>query len=174
MNERKHNDDDELNNQGDYIDTEMGKDGKSNLVGKNLTQKNREQRQRNDQRVEVNLPDIDGRQPRLSDVYAVLADDPLRGTPGLVSKVNAIDRRLMTVEQVQVSMDKRLINIEELITVRNDEYRDKIHVSLPQLFILLILLILIISVIAPWLQHILSNGVLDGRIGLALLLWRYR
>lgn len=163
MNERAH--DDELNNQGDYVSGEIGPDGKSNLVGKNLTQKNRHTNQRNDNRVEVNLPDIADRQPRLADVYAVLADDPLRGTPGLVSKVNSIDRRLITVEGKISIMETRLINIEELITVRNNQYSGKVHLTLLQLFFLLILLVLIIAVITPWLQHILSSSVLDSHIG---------
>src|SRR5690348_358817 len=94
---------DELNNQGDYVSGEIGENGKDIVVGKNIDTRSKRDSHRNDQRVEVNLPEITDRQPRLADIYAVLADDPLRGTPGLVSKVNQMDKRLMTLEnEVQV------------------------------------------------------------------------
>ena len=77
----------------DRIEANLGADGENVVVGKNIDTRRRRNDQHNAQHVEVNLPEISDRQPRLADIYNVLADDPLRGTPGLVSKVNNIERR---------------------------------------------------------------------------------
>lgn len=159
-------DNQDVNNRGDYIVSELGNDGTGNAVGKNIRQ--------NSNHLEVNIPAVGDRSPSLKDVYDVLADDPLWGTPGLVSKVNAMDRRLMAVEGELAIVKTNLVDIAELITVRNREYSGKVHMTLPQLMFLLFVLILLIAVVAPWLQqHVFSSGVIDGRIGNSIFLRSY-
>ncbi len=158
----------DLNNQGDYVSGDVGKDGKDVVVGKNIDTRRRRNDQHSNQRVEVNLPEITDRQPKLADIYAVLADDPLRGTPGLVSKVNQMDRRLMTLENEVSVVKMQLISIEELVVVRN-ERRGQIHLTPLQLFLFVCLIILIVAVLAPWLQAHLPKGSIDGSVGYAIL-----
>lgn len=95
--------------------------------------------------------------------------------PGLIRRMGNVERHLVSVEGRVGSVEGRLstvesklIDITELITVRNEENRGKIHISLLQLIIFIIVLLLVVLVVAPWLQRHLVGGSVDGRIGLAL------
>lgn len=160
------------NEHEDYVGADIGENGKDIVVGKNIDTRRKRTDQRNDQRVEVNLPDLADRQPRIVDIYNVLADDPLRGTPGLVSKVNQMDRRLIAVEENMGVMKMQLISIEDLVVSRN-ENRGKIHLTPLQALFIVGFIILIVVVFAPWFQAHLPKGPINGSVGLGLLLCRH-
>lgn len=164
--------DSELNNQGDYISGNIGKDGKDVVVGKNIDIRRKRVDQHNDQRVEVNLPELNDRQPKLADIYTVLAGDPLRGTPGLVSKVNQIDKRLVSVEEGFSVVKMQLISIEELVVTRNEQ-RGQLHITPTQFLVFICLIILIVLVVSPWLQAHLPKGPINGSVGYSILFRSY-
>lgn len=91
--------------------------------------------------------------------------------PGLIRRVGNVEKRLSEVEGRLTTVEHQLVDITDLIMVRNEENRGKIHVSWWQLIVFIIILLLVVLVVAPWIRSHLGGGAVDGRIGLALSLF---
>lgn len=146
----------ELNNQGDYISGDIGEDGKDIVVGKNI----RRTQNRNDVSVNLLPSDHPANRATIADLYIALTGDPLTERPGLIKRVGKIEERLSAVEN-------ELIDIKELVIVRN-ENRNKIHLSMPQLLIGLAAILAVVVILSYFIGTWARVGVIDGRIGLAV------
>lgn len=107
---------------------------------------------------------------QLGDIRTALLGDDMSEKLGLIRRVGNVERRLGEVEGRLSTVEHQLLDITELITIRNEENRGKIHVTWTQLIVFIVFLLLVILVLAPWLQAHLVGGAVDGRIGFALSL----
>lgn len=155
---------------GDNISGELGDENRTVGVGKGI------QQTANENTVNVRIPAERKRsiEEELRDIRIALVGDDMAEKPGLIRRMGNVERHLSSVEgrvgnvEGRLStVESKLIDITELITVRN-ETRGKIHISLTQLIVFIIILLLLVLVIAPWLQARLIGGSVDGRIGVAI------